>query len=376
MLHASMAAEMRQQPQQHTAAAAAEEAGLPFDVLVCQVSRAYKVMAELKRGAGRRDSEPVRQLLGGLRHVVIDEAEQQFKPPLRARTAHQHMLNERARRFPRPIVHVMRNLNAVFNAQPAGRHHSPVPGQQYYPSTIATRGVPRCTFVGATYNSRLLSEIHLVGFEKAQHLVHIRAPLAPHEAFAMAQNVHHQFCDVPSGRPAPGERYGAAASLSERLAVAMDAWDELARCPAVLFVPNDCAVRDVVEHLHKLTTPRGRGKASPLRIAVIHDRLHSSTDQYLELCRDVRRGAVDLVVCTPLVAYGLDLPQSIQAVLITAPIVDAHAYIHMAGRCGRLGAPGTVVTVNSGRMQFYYNKFVQTQLLAPSNMTAEELKLL
>ena len=57
--------------------------------------------------------------------------------------------------------------------------------------------------------------------------------------------------------------------------------------------------------------------------------------------RALRDGESRLLLSTPLGARGLDIPECSHVYLFDLPD-SAEAYAHAAGRCGRMGRPGTV----------------------------------
>ncbi|GMI33974.1 hypothetical protein TeGR_g4131 [Tetraparma gracilis] len=66
-----------------------------------------------------------------------------------------------------------------------------------------------------------------------------------------------------------------------------------------------------------------------------------------DVSRALREGRVGCVVATEIAARGLDAPSLTHVVNLDLP-TDASHYCHRAGRCGRGGRPGVVVSIASG----------------------------
>ena len=60
--------------------------------------------------------------------------------------------------------------------------------------------------------------------------------------------------------------------------------------------------------------------------------------------RELRERSRRLLVATPLGARGLDIPHCSHVYLFDVP-GTADDYVHAAGRCGRMGLPGTVTVL-------------------------------
>ena len=60
--------------------------------------------------------------------------------------------------------------------------------------------------------------------------------------------------------------------------------------------------------------------------------------------RALRDSSRTLLLSTPIGARGLDIPQCSHVVLFDLPKTH-EAYTHAAGRCGRMGRPGSVTTI-------------------------------
>uniref|UniRef100_UPI000693A97A DEAD/DEAH box helicase n=1 Tax=Gorillibacterium massiliense TaxID=1280390 RepID=UPI000693A97A len=71
-----------------------------------------------------------------------------------------------------------------------------------------------------------------------------------------------------------------------------------------------------------------------------------------------RRGKFQLLLATDVAARGLDLP-GVSHVIQFDPPVDADHYVHRAGRTGRMGRSGTVLSLVTERERFIIDKFAK-----------------
>ena len=62
-----------------------------------------------------------------------------------------------------------------------------------------------------------------------------------------------------------------------------------------------------------------------------------------------------MIVSTPLGARGLDIRHCSHVILFDIP-TSAEAYLHAAGRCGRMGEPGLVTVLGSPKEDFVLAK--------------------
>lgn len=69
-----------------------------------------------------------------------------------------------------------------------------------------------------------------------------------------------------------------------------------------------------------------------------------------------RKGKLRLLLATDVAARGLDIP-GITHVIHFDPAADADHYLHRAGRTGRMGKSGTVVSIITPKEQFILRKF-------------------
>ncbi len=112
---------------------------------------------------------------------------------------------------------------------------------------------------------------------------------------------------------------------------------------AICFVNEPRRVDLVVERLHKMRIPAAalRGNAHKLERA--------------EVIKAFRTGRARLLVTTEIAARGLDVREVTHVFNLDLP-TDADHYIHRAGRCGRVGADGVVVSLAVPETAFVINR--------------------
>jgi ATP-dependent RNA helicase DeaD len=113
---------------------------------------------------------------------------------------------------------------------------------------------------------------------------------------------------------------------------------------AICFVDDPRRVDIVCERLFEMKLAAGalRGNAHKLERA--------------EVLRLFRKGAVPLLVTTEVAARGLDVPEVTHVFNLDLP-TDADHYVHRAGRTGRAGAKGIVVSIATAETAFVIAKF-------------------
>lgn len=113
---------------------------------------------------------------------------------------------------------------------------------------------------------------------------------------------------------------------------------------AICFVDNPRRVDIVCERLFEMKLAAGalRGNAHKLERA--------------EVLRLFRKGAVPLLVTTEVAARGLDVPEVTHVFNLDLP-TDADHYVHRAGRTGRAGVKGIVVSIATAETAFVITKF-------------------
>jgi superfamily II DNA/RNA helicase len=72
-----------------------------------------------------------------------------------------------------------------------------------------------------------------------------------------------------------------------------------------------------------------------------------------------REGRFQLLLATDVAARGLDLAEVTHVINLDLPI-DADHYIHRAGRTGRMGRHGTVISIVARKQQFIIDKYAKT----------------
>lgn len=108
---------------------------------------------------------------------------------------------------------------------------------------------------------------------------------------------------------------------------------------AIVFVDDPRRVDIVVEKLYEMKIRAGalRGNAHKLERA--------------EVLNLFRKGKMQVLVTTEVAARGLDVPEISHVINVDLP-TDGDHYLHRAGRCGRAGNSGTVISIVTGETAF------------------------
>ncbi|MCD8500637.1 MAG: C-terminal helicase domain-containing protein [Bacillaceae bacterium] len=72
--------------------------------------------------------------------------------------------------------------------------------------------------------------------------------------------------------------------------------------------------------------------------------------------KDIQEGKIEIIVASDLAARGLDV-EDVTHIINLHPPVDADAYVHRAGRTGRAGKTGTVISIVTPKETFIVSKF-------------------
>jgi superfamily II DNA/RNA helicase len=101
----------------------------------------------------------------------------------------------------------------------------------------------------------------------------------------------------------------------------------------------------VDESLHKRRAIEDLCKQVGLRPFVLHQALSSpDPNARQQLVQDLESGAVDLLLVQEHALRGIDFPLCDLVILLSVPR-DSSSYLHAAGRTGRMGAEGSVMTL-------------------------------
>jgi len=113
---------------------------------------------------------------------------------------------------------------------------------------------------------------------------------------------------------------------------------------ALVFVNEQRKVDIIVEKLYEL--------------GIIAAPLHgeASKEDRQDVIRRLQDGRLAMLVCTELAARGLDIPLLAHVVNYDLP-TNAEHYVHRAGRCGRAGNPGIVVSFTTPKTTSVLEKF-------------------
>lgn len=75
-----------------------------------------------------------------------------------------------------------------------------------------------------------------------------------------------------------------------------------------------------------------------------------------KVIKDIQGGKIEIIVASDLAARGLDV-EDVTHIINLHPPVDADAYVHRAGRTGRAGKSGTVISIVTPKEKFIISKF-------------------
>jgi superfamily II DNA/RNA helicase len=122
-----------------------------------------------------------------------------------------------------------------------------------------------------------------------------------------------------------------------------------------------------VNHLDKVAETTKKLQYKGIKAAA----LSSDSDklQRAKVMQQVQNGEVEVIVATDVAARGLDI-DDVTHIINVHPPVDADAYLHRAGRTGRMGKKGEVITLVTYPELFIISKFEKKLGL---KMTEKEL---
>ena len=136
---------------------------------------------------------------------------------------------------------------------------------------------------------------------------------------------------------------------------------------------SECLPHQVLETMKSLYHSQPAPKCllfvnSPHRVKIVCEKLWDSygipaeplygdqeREERVEVMRKLLDGRCRMAVTTEMGARGLDLPGLTHVVNLELP-TDVSHYVHRAGRCGRAGAPGTVLSVVPQNKAFVVTK--------------------
>lgn len=109
-----------------------------------------------------------------------------------------------------------------------------------------------------------------------------------------------------------------------------------------------------VNHLDKVAETTEKFTYKGMKVAA----LSSDTDKHhrAKVLQQLQKGDIDVIVASDVAARGLDV-NDVSHVINLHPPVDVDAYVHRAGRTGRMGKKGFVITLVTGKERFIIEKF-------------------
>mmetsp|Transcript_24332 Transcript_24332/g.58730 ORF Transcript_24332/g.58730 Transcript_24332/m.58730 type:complete len:487 (-) Transcript_24332:76-1536(-) len=183
--------------------------------------------------------------------------------------------------------------------------------------------------VSASLSSRVMQVAHTkLGMAQVQKVVHSAAGRTPASSDSGNSSV-----DSPTLAPGLKHIYAFVeerhrADMAKRILLALDA------ARALIFVNHDKRVRDTVFKM----------QSGSLTMAWLEASMSKKTRQ--ESIRKFREGVIRAIAVSDILARGMDVPDC-DVVLNLHPPRDVLNYVHRAGRTGRIGRNGTVITLLS-----------------------------
>jgi superfamily II DNA/RNA helicase len=109
-----------------------------------------------------------------------------------------------------------------------------------------------------------------------------------------------------------------------------------------------------VNHLDKVAETTKKLQYKGIKAAA----LSSDSDKFqrAKVIQQVQNGEVEVIVATDIAARGLDI-DDVTHIINVHPPVDEDAYLHRAGRTGRMGKQGEVITLVTHQELFIISKF-------------------
>lgn len=154
-------------------------------------------------------------------------------------------------------------------------------------------------------------------------------------AFQLAQTIGRELQWLqaePARTPASLRHFVAEARFHNKAKVLAQLLETLQPERAIVFVHRNASAEELAEELER----------RQLEIRVLHGGLSKFERQNaLEL---FRRGNVRVLVASDVAARGLDIQGVSHVFNIDLPS-DSGDYLHRAGRCGRMGAPGQAISI-------------------------------
>lgn len=113
-----------------------------------------------------------------------------------------------------------------------------------------------------------------------------------------------------------------------------------------------------VNHLDKVIETTNKLKYKGLKAAALSS--DSNKQERAKVMQQFQNGELEIVVASDVAARGLDV-DDVTHIINVHPPVDHDAYVHRAGRTGRMGKTGEVITIITHKEFFIIDKF-QKQL--------------
>lgn len=109
-----------------------------------------------------------------------------------------------------------------------------------------------------------------------------------------------------------------------------------------------------VNHLDKVVETTEKLRYKGIKAAALSS--DNDKQQRAKVMQQIQNGEIEIVVASDLAARGLDV-DDVSHIINVHPPVDAQAYVHRAGRTGRMGKTGEVITLVTHKQMFIIDKF-------------------
>lgn len=151
--------------------------------------------------------------------------------------------------------------------------------------------------------------------------------------------------NISSNTSTPSNSHGGTSANSNTAPVTIKKMKS-----ALVFIPNSIAISDFIQLVNKINPS--------LNAVALYKYLgmQSGSDKYAEFEEQFKNGEIRMVVANEDIGRGINFNWLDFVILFEVP--KPNAYLHLAGRTGRVGRPGTAITLFSANQ---FSKFKQLE---------------